>query len=493
MILVYNNFVLKLAFKNLKGEFNMIDRVFYFFEQISKIPRGSGNEKTVSDYIKEFAQKNNLYVIQDEANNIIIKKPASEGYEDAPSVMIQGHMDMVCEKKKESNHDFAKDPIEIIYDGDFIRANMTTLGGDDGIAVAMGMAIAENKNLKHPALEIVFTADEEIGMIGANKIDCSNLNSRYVLNIDSENEGIFTAGCAGGLKSISDIPFNEEKPPYDNFAIISVGGLKGGHSGIDIDKRRANANVVLADVLYEIGIDNDIRIAEINGGAKDNAIPRDAEAVICYKSDISEKVKYMDSVFKKLYSKTDENIFVKFESCDKRKLCFDKKSSEKITAFIMNVPNGIISLNDELGIPETSNNTGVVRTEKNSVVVTGALRSAVAEGKRNIFNKICSLSESLGGSTIAKGDYPAWEYKEDSKLRKIMCDTYREIFGKEPKIDIIHAGLECGLFYEKMKDADIISYGPDMFDIHTPDERLSISSAERTYNFTLKVLENMKG
>lgn len=469
--------------------------VLHYFEEISKIPRASGNEKQISDFLVDFAQKNNFWVKQDEANNVVIKVPASKGYENSPIIIIQGHMDMVCEMEKGCEHNFAKDGIKLIYDGDFLTADRTTLGGDDGIAVAMAMALAVDKDIFHPALELVITTDEEVGMCGANALDTSILEGKILLNIDSEDEGIFTAGCAGGVKTTSIIPLKKVGNIYDKSYKIEISGLKGGHSGIDIDKNRANANKIMGVILNNIR--KDISLSSINGGAKDNAIPRYAEAVISFNSiNYEEIAKKAEEIFNSIiceYKETDSSIKIELLETRKVEKVFDEKSKNNIIDFIFEVFNGINTMSKELpDLPESSNNVGVVKTNDGDVEFICAVRSSAIDKKEEIKNKIISLSEKCGGKTIEKGEYPAWEYKESSFIRELCINVYEDIYGKKPKIDIIHAGLECGLFSSKIKDADMISFGPDIIDIHTPDERLSISSTERVWGFLIELLKRIK-
>lgn len=476
-------------FKNLK-----CSKVLHFFEEISKIPRGSGNEKQISDYITEFAKKRGLWVKQDDAMNVIIKKPASEGYEKKPAVIIQGHMDMVCEKNKDVYHDFLNDPIEVIYDGDFIKANGTTLGADDGIAVAMGLAVLDDNSLKHPAVEAVFTTDEEVGMCGAAALDCTLLDGKILLNIDSEKEGVFTLGCAGGLKTYTHIPvkYQKQQEDLDSYSIM-IAGLNGGHSGIDINKGRANANVLMARLLTSLIDKFDISVNYISGGIKDNAIPREAEAVISFDGkilrDIEKHIGVINDTFINEFKNNDKNIIIKFNETQKRSLCFSQNSAKNVIAAVMLLPNGVQTMSFDInGLVESSNNLGVVQSIDNEVILTCAVRSSVVSVKRFIFNKIKALSEMSGGYITYTGDYPAWEYNRESELKKLCAETYERLFNKKAAEEIVHAGLECGIFANKKSDLDMISFGPDLFDIHTPKERASVSSIERCFIFLLEIL-----
>lgn len=470
--------------------------VLYYFEEINKIPRGSGNEKGISDYLVRFAKERGLWVHQDEALNVIIKKEATAGYENAPTVIIQGHMDMVCEKNGDVEHNFEKDPIKVIYDGDFIHADGTTLGADDGIAVAMSMALLDSGDIQHPKLEVVITTDEEVGMEGASRIDGSLLDGRLLINIDSEDEGIFTVGCAGGMKSTTTIPVEYEYAEKLKAYQLGIRGLKGGHSGIDIDKERANANKLLARAITDILKEIPLKVAEISGGAKDNAIPREAQVTIAinegYKNKLMEEVEKIQGIFRSEYREQDGNIEVYLQETADIDKVFTDESAKNVVNVISLIPNGVQAMNVELGMPETSNNLGVVRTMKDGVTLTCAIRSSVISRKYYLYDLIKGLSELAGGNTIYRGNYPAWEYKPKSYLRNKFVDIYKAEYNVEPAIETIHAGLECGLFADKLEGADMISFGPNIYDVHTPDERASISSIDRMWGFLKKVLSDIK-
>lgn len=469
------------------------DKVLYFFEKINEIPRGSGNEKAISDYLVKFAKERGLWVHQDKANNVIIKKKASKGYENHSAVVIQGHMDMVCEKDPDVIHNFEKDPIKVIYEGDYIHADGTTLGADDGIAVAMAMALLDDENAVHPPLEVVITTDEEVGMLGAANLDATLIEGRRLLNIDSEEEGIFTVGCAGGVKTESEIPVEFVKPCYDKFARIVVTNLEGGHSGIDINKERANANKIMARVLDRIMSGEKAQICSIKGGAKDNAIPRYGEAVVCCGDigSLEATVNIIKEEIRAEYALTESNIEISTEEVEICDNVFSENSAKKVLTAILLMPNGVQSMNLELNMPESSNNIGVVKMNGNSVSLICAVRSSVITKKAYIKSQIERLTEICGGITKSHGDYPAWEYRAESPLRDLFTEVYRECYKSEPKVETVHAGLECGLIAEKIPDMDMISFGPDLFDIHTPKERASISSIERVWDFLCKALGRM--
>jgi dipeptidase D len=403
-------------------------------------------------------------------------------------------MDMVCEKEAGCVHDFTKDPIKMIYDGDFIHADGTTLGADDGIAVAMALAVLDDDSIAHPAIEAVFTTDEEVGMLGASSLDCNLLEGRIMLNIDSEEEGIFTVGCAGGVKTTTVIPVEFEKnAPFNDFARITIDGLQGGHSGIEINKERGNANKLIAKVIYNISKNADIRLCSIEGGAKDNAIPRLASAVICCEDyrKVENLVADIDKAIKNELAIQDPNVKVSIEKC-KESAVMTKESTENITECILLIPNGVLAVNTQLNMPETSNNIGVVRTNENDVEIVCAVRSSVKTKKADVCDAIEMSAKRCGGKVKYRGDYPAWEYNPNSALKDVCIECYKKQYGVEPAVETVHAGLECGLFAEKVPDMDMVSFGPNLYDIHTPKEKASISSIERVWNFVLNVLAELK-
>lgn len=473
------------------------EKVFGYFEELCKIPHGSGNTKEISDYLVAFAKERNLKVYQDEYNNVVIYKPASEGYEAAPVTILQGHCDMVAEKTPESSHDFEKDGLKLMIEGDYITADQTTLGGDDGIAVAYMMAILDDDTLKHPALECVITTDEEIGLLGAKDLDASVLQGKYMINLDSEEEGYLWISCAGGQTGISEIPLSFREVEGEVLEVV-IDGLVGGHSGAEIDKNRANANKLMGRFLYELGQKTMFTLAELEGGTKDNAIARKCKAVLVLEEEDRKTAEefaasYQENL-RKEYSGTDDNITVNMVSQGTKTIsALDMMSKEKTVFFLMNIPYGIEKMSGEIeGLVETSNNIGVLRIEEGFLVSSCGIRSSVGSAKQFVSEKIQYLTEFLGGEYTVVGDYPAWEYKKDSALRELMADVYRDLFGKEANVKAIHAGLECGLFYDKIPGLDCVSFGPSMQDIHTTEEKLSISSTARMWEYLVKVLESIK-
>lgn len=471
--------------------------VFDYFKEISSIPRGSGNEKQISDYLKGFAEKLNLEVIQDDALNIIIKKPASKGYENAPTVIIQGHMDMVCEKNNNKVHDFTKDGLELIVKDDYIYANETTLGADDGIAVAYAMAILADDSIKHPNLEILLTTDEETGMTGAMAVSKDNIKGKILLNIDTEDEGYLLVSCAGGIRTKSIIKL-EKEPLKSNVSLfeISIKGLKGGHSGCDIEKERGNANKILGRVLKGISENLSFDLIEIGGGSKNNAIPRESHAIIATNEvcKLKESILIFNEIMKNELKVSDSLVSVNVNEYNKEpKLKISDKRKKDIINLLFLYPNGINSMSTNIdNLVESSTNLGIIKMTDDYIEFDSAVRSSTRSRLDDIVSKI-ELLTNLCNAQFEKNDpYPAWEYKQESKVREICKSVYKEMYGEDIRVYAIHAGVECGLFEERIGDLDMVSFGPDIIDAHTPNEHLSISSTERVYEYLLKVLENIK-
>ncbi|WP_343342922.1 aminoacyl-histidine dipeptidase [Terrisporobacter petrolearius] len=474
--------------------------VFKYFSQISKIPRGSGNEKGISDYLVSEAKRLGLEVIQDKALNVIIKKTGTKGYENSPGVILQGHMDMVCEKNKDTVHDFAKDEIKLRVDGDYLYATGTTLGADNGIAVAMGLALLACDDIPHPPLEVLYTVNEEVSMIGAMKLDGSIFKGRYIINVDSEEEGKITVSCAGGVTAIITIDkeykeVSSSKTTYN----IGIKGLQGGHSGMEIDKKRGNSNVLMGRVLNHIcknGISYDL--VSIHGGLKNNAIPRESECVILIddnnKEALQKEIGNILDIFKNELKTSDPGVILE---CGKGEETYDKALSDDVKNKIIGVlnlmPRGIQTMSPDIeGLVESSTNLGVVVTNDNDIKLEFATRSSVKSLKEDLNYRMELLSKFIGVKLDLEDDYPEWEYAKNSKLEKICEDTYEEITGKKPEIVALHAGLECGLLLDTIKGAEAVSIGPDLFDVHTPNEHLSISSTEKTWDYLVAILKNIK-
>lgn len=473
--------------------------VFRYFEEICNIPHGSTDTKRISDYCVSFAKEHNLRYIQDATNNVIIFKDGTDGYENSAPVLIQGHLDMVCEKENDCDIDFTTDGLKLQYEDGKITAKGTTLGGDDGIAVAYALAILDAEDIPHPPLEVVFTVDEEIGMLGAAALDPSPLQSRIMLNIDSEEEGFLLASCAGGVSAISHLPLTKlKKTGYK--ATLLVHGLQGGHSGVEIDKGRANACMLLGRTLYTLKNAFEFDIISVKGGLKDNAIPREASAELLFDTpakaaDLNNAIQHLTETYAKEYALTDANIHLSFslgdDSTDASVL--SEESAKKTTTALVNLPNGIQRMSQDIdGLVQTSLNLGILKTEESELICTFAVRSSVESEKEELINRIRCLIEMLGGTVVLQGNYPAWEYRKDSPLRDLMTEVYTEQYGKKPVIQAIHAGLECGLFSGMLPGLDCISYGPDMKDIHTTKETMYVESVKRTWAFTLEVLKRLK-
>lgn len=473
------------------------ERVFHFFEEISKIPRASYNEKEISEYLVDFAKSRGLEYYTDEVFNVIIKKAGVLGFEDAPTIAIQGHTDMVCEKNKDVEHNFSKDPIKLIYDGDILKADKTTLGADNGIAVAMALALLDSDDIAHPPIEAIFTASEESGMEGVSFIDVTKINSKILLNIDSEDEGIFTVGCAGGVKVHMNLPI-EKISTNSKFTsyLLNVTGLFGGHSGVDVTKGRANSNKLLIRTIKGLNDKFEIELNKISGGSKDNAIPREAEAIISFDSskfnEVQELIKNFENTFIDEHMETDANIKLNIVEIEKQEKAFSKNTLNKIILAIYLLPNGIQTMSTSLeGLPESSMNVGVIKCFEDEISIIASIRSAVASRKTEIMERVLLLIEQLEGKVEFKGDYPAWEYNPNSKLKEKCIEVYKKLTGEEPKIDIIHAGLECGILSKKIPDMDLISFGPNIYHPHSPNETVSISSVDRVWEFLLCLIKEL--
>lgn len=470
------------------------ERVFHYFEEIVKIPRCSGQEKEVSDYLKSVGESLGLETIQDQLNNIIIRKPATSGYEDSEGIVIQGHMDMVCEKEEDVEHDFSKDPIEVVVEDDFIKAKGTTLGADNGIAVAMGLAILEDKSLEHPSLELLVTTSEETEMDGALGLKANVLQGTRLLNVDSEEEGFLTVGSAGGELIEGSIDIKKERISGYEGVNITVKGLSGGHSGMEIDKKRGNALKIGLEILKDLKEKLDIRLVEINGGTKDNAIPRQIEIVVGIKKEDLEKleveIEKIESGLKGNLSEEEPKIVV--ERLNTMDSALSEKDLENTIYLLDKMPTGVNTwLKDREDTVESSSNLAIINTEKDKIKAYVSTRSSSEKGLKEMRKQITDDIGKVGKSNIT-GNYPEWEYHPESELRDKAVELYKEMFGDEMEIVVIHAGLESGAFKKTYKDLDIISFGPNMYDVHTPQEKLSISSTERSYDYLVELLKKLK-
>ena len=467
--------------------------VFRYFEEICAIPHGSRNTKAISDYLVAFAKEHNLKYIQDESNNVILFGPGTCGMEDHAPVILQGHMDMVCEKDASCPLDMAVDGLDLMHDDRYVYAKGTTLGGDDGIAVAYALAILEDNTIAHPPLEVIITVDEEIGMLGATAIDLSMLQGRTLVNLDSEEEGIFTVSCAGGATSVISLPV-ERKAVYGPCVRLTVDGLQGGHSGAEIHKNRANANKVMGEYLSRIQKLMPLCLTSFSGGSKDNAIPRSCQATVVAMGIGIERI---NDVAAQLQAEIRE----KYDEPQATVQAFDvdalggnsltTSATSDVISLLCACPNGVQSYSQDIpGLVQTSLNLGIAKLG-DRFTATFSVRSSVNQEKEELIRKLRELTDFYNGSYSQSGTYPAWEFRKDSPLRDTMVRIYQEMFGKEPQVLAIHAGLECGLLGDKLPGLDCVSIGPQMHDIHTSREKLEIASTERTWNFLLEVLKNL--
>ncbi len=465
--------------------------VFGYFEEICAMPHGSGNTKIISDYLVDFAQAQGLRYIQDDLNNVIIFVPGTCGMEDHAPVIIQGHMDMVCEKDADCPIDMDTEGLDIAHDGQYVFAKGTTLGGDDGIAVAFALALAADKQIAHPPLELVITVDEETGMFGAAGIDMSMLQGRLLLNIDSEEEGIFTVSCAGGARATIHMPV-KRKAVYGPAIRLVVDGLQGGHSGVEIHKNRANASKVMGQLLARIQEKMPLCLVSFEGGSKDNAIPRSCQVSAVA---LGMELESINAIAAELQAEIRTNFAepeATVEAFNTDALGGNALSAEdtaKLVALLNEVPNAIQAMSTQIpGLVQTSLNLGVAKLDE-EFSLTFSVRSSVNQEKQDLLAKLRTIAESYGGSYSQVGEYPAWEYKEDSILRDTMVAVYTRMYEKTPEVVAIHAGLECGLLGEKLPGLDAVSIGPEMHDIHTSRERLGIASVGRTWEFVKEVLK----
>ena len=463
--------------------------VLRFFEELCRIPHGSGNTAAATAWALKFAEDRNLRHRRDELGNVVIWKEASPGYEDHPVVMLQGHLDMVCVQENGLGHDFARDPLDLYVDGDWVKARGTSLGGDDGIAVAMAMAVLDDDAIPHPPLEAVFTVDEEVGMPGAIALDGSDLKSRYLLNIDSEAEGVLTVGCAGGARCDIKVSLPVEAA-RGRVCALCLEGLSGGHSGTAIHMGFANANKLLGQCLSEL---EGARLVSVHGGEQDNAIPNSARAVILVPAGEEAALKAKAEAWAEKARgewTRDPGFAFTWTAEDGGANALSLQDSGKVIKLVQDAPNGILAMNPDLpGQVQTSLNLGCLRLEEGAVRLTFCIRSSVAAEKAQMADNLRALAAANGGSYDQRGDYPPWEYKRESALRDVMVRVFRDQYGKDPVVETVHAGLECGILMEKVPGLDAVSLGPDLVEIHSTRERMSIASLQRTWAYLLAVLK----
>lgn len=474
------------------------DKVFTYFEAVCDIPHGSFHEKELSDYIVAFAKERGLYCRQDARHNVIIKKPGTAGYEKSPALIIQGHIDMVCEKNADTEHDFLTEPLKLYIDGDDIKARGTTLGADNGIAVAYMLALLDAENMEHPPLECVFTVEEEIGMGGATDLDAFDLEGKRFLNMDTEEEGYLMVSCCGGRRMRMYLPAERKAASADKKTVaVRIRGLKGGHSGADIHLQRASANALMGRLLLELREKIGYDLVQVNGGNMDNAICREAEAILCIdparEGEAKERLAELQDIFWAEYKDRESDILLTMEETEAAAEVLTGEVRDNIIALLQLLPYGVQTMDTNMeGLVESSSNIGILRTEEDHIFIDNAVRGSVESRKEAICKKIEVLGELCGAKVVGVNDYPGWQYNPDSELLKIFKEAWTEKFGKEPKVVAIHAGLECGLFAKKIPGLDLISLGPDMHDVHTPDERLSISSTIRVWEYLKYVLKKLK-
>lgn len=486
--------------------------VFHFFEEITRIPHGSGNVEQISDYLVSFAKERQLFVIQDELKNIIIVKEAAPGYEQEPPVILQGHMDMVAVKKPDCHMDMRTEGLKVAVDGDSVYAQDTSLGGDDGIAVAYCLALLDSHTIKHPKLEVVITVDEEVGMDGARGIDLSMLTGSRMINLDSEEEGIFLTSCAGGARVKCRLPMGclsrNGQPPQEEEGRkltyrVTVGGLLGGHSGGEIHKERGNSNCLFGRLLQRLCEEMPVGLAEVHGGLADNAIPRETVGLLAVREGDREAFEsILDTVEKEIRAELatkDPGVFIQFKREEQGEpVCADVQDTGRAADFLCALPNGVQAMSGDMpGLVETSLNLGILKYEAgeqsageaSGLLAEFSVRSSVESAKYALIGKLRSVIRLVGGSAEVTGDYPGWRFRRDSPLRDKMVGLYEEMYGEKPKVEAIHAGLECGILGSKIHDLDCVSMGPNMRDIHTTEESLSISSTGRVWEYLLRLLE----
>ena len=471
--------------------------VFQYFEELSMVPRSTFHTKKISDYCVEFAKAHNLEYIQDEVNNVIIKKPGTAGYEDSDPVIIQGHLDMVASKTADSTHDFENDPLELFVDGDLIGAKDTTLGGDDGIALAYALAILASTDIPHPPIEAVFTVDEEIGMGGANHLDTSVLNGKICLNIDSEIEGVITVGCAGGYVYDTFIPIEWSEETGTKMT-LSLSGLQGGHSGAEIQKQLGNANKIMGRILYTLGKNYDFNLISVNGGTAANVIAQFNTAEIIAESSqvqaIEDAAAALTAAIKSEFAGQEPTLVLNVTTDEESTLkAFDADTTSRVIGFLYGAIDGVQCYDRAFpAAVESSLNTGIVKTTEDTVNVKFQARSSIVSKLEDMQNRLDLSTEAAGASCEISGEYPAWCYNANSVIRPKALALYKEMFRKEPTVETTHGGLECGILFDKKPDLDIISFGPELTGVHTYNERVHIASTQRMWDYLKELLKICK-
>ncbi|MFR5859235.1 MAG: aminoacyl-histidine dipeptidase [Clostridia bacterium] len=473
------------------------EKVFAFFEKICSIPHGSGNCAALSAFIADFAKQRRLDFAVDAEQNVLIRKPASPGYENYETLILQGHLDMVCEKEPKLEFDFAKDAIQPYIDGDDIRARGTSLGGDNGIAIAMMLAILDDETLHHPQLEMLMTVDEETSMAGAFGFDCARLRGHRLINLDSEYEGVLMCSCAGGVDVVCNLPVLREEKEGCRLT-LTVAHLRGGHSGVEIDKGRANANILMGRLLFRLQNELPLGIAEYCGGSRVNAIASHAEAELLIEksrfTEYEEHIKQMETIFRKEYHASDPDISVNLKLSESGCLSvLDEASAARMISLLLILPDGMQEMSAEMpGLVQTSCNLGAASLQESAFTFTSSIRSCMETKKMMLAEKIMRIVALTGGSAALEGDYPGWSYQPDSLLKETLINAYQKVCGIKASAEAVHAGMECGIFAAGIPNLDCVSIGPTMGDVHTPQEHLSISSVQRTWKVLLTALEDAR-
>jgi dipeptidase D len=473
------------------------EAVWNHFEEICKCPRPSRKEDKIAAYVVSVGKRNNLETLRDEFGNVLIRKPATPGKEKLTPVVLQGHLDMVAEKNNDVKHDFDKDPIKPFIDDDWVKAKGTTLGSDNGIGVAAALAVLESKDVEHGPLEAIFTLDEETGLFGAQALKPGFLKSSILINLDSEEDGTLYIGCAGGQNTVVKIKYNQKDIPENTVAIeLKVAGLKGGHSGLDIITGRGNAIKLMVRLLHELNYKIGVRLVNINGGSKHNAIPRECFAVIrAAKKNKEEVLNYVENYNKIVQSElasVEPNLNVSASETKSRSKVIDKSSAFSLVNSLYSVPNGVIKMSADIeGLVETSTNLAVVVTKAKTIEVTLSQRSSVESEKNDISNAVAALFK-LAKAEVAQADgYPGWKPNIKSPILGVLKGVYKDLYGSEPEVKAIHAGLECGIINERYPDMDMISFGPTIIGAHSPDEKVQISTVDKFWNLLVNVLKNI--
>ena len=489
--------------------------VFSYFQEICAIPHGSGNTGMIADYCLEFAKLHGLKARKDAADNVVIFKAGSSGYEDCEPVILQGHLDMVCEKEPDCDIDMSVQSIKTCTDGKVVWADGTTLGADDGIAIAFILAVLASDTIAHPPIQAVLTSDEEIGMLGARDLDTSDLTAKRLINIDSESEGILYVSCAGGVRAECDIPVVYEDAvgwvsggeQDDNASDaagngqvcfeVKISGLAGGHSGVEIHKQHTNAIRLLASLLSHASGAADFRLVSLSGGGKENAIPKEAKAVVsvrsCDATTFEQSIKESEAVWMQEIRATEPHAKIEVEKTDAAAdKVLNSHSTENVIYALWLSPDGVYKMSQEInGMVQTSLNLGTAYLDADKLVYKYLIRSNTAAGKKLLLERVNTFVKHLSGNVVTMSDYPAWEYKSDSQLRKICVESFTNVYGHEPEVTSIHAGLECGILAGKMPGVDMISFGPTLESVHTPDECMDAASVERTWEYLMEILKSL--